>query len=155
MSIFHFWHVTLNTGKIAVRDYAPSSQSYEVIPAICNQPGFTKLPDMPFEILISNDANPIRGFFYIVREGKREPYAKCVYCSDPKIDADIFGELVDEYRKAVEGGIQLSNIIWKPPTPWLAVLRWEKEERTDGIERAVFYALANGARNGWHVSMSD
>jgi hypothetical protein len=111
---------------------------------------------------IYEESDASKGVFTIYRNTSKGPSAAstCLYCCDPRKDAEIFQKFITEYREALEKGAadQDSALVEvrKPPAPWMAVIRWKGSDPkiTAMFERAVFVALAGGARETGRVPSS-
>jgi len=155
MGMIVFNQTTFNTGKTVFDRHYPSTLSLQVLPALCAKEGYVRLPHGQ-GMLIGGDSDEASGSFMTFREdasGLAVPCSECAYCTVPgKREAEVFGELVTDFRSLVEGGAaaMLSPVIRKPDPPWLAVIRISGEPDRD-LEGAIFAALTGGARRAPHA----
>ena len=145
-----FNRTTLNTGKTVFDGHCPTPLSRLILPALCAMEGYVRLPGgQGMQIVGGSDETA--GSFMTFRQDVL--CSACAYCTQAgKREAEVFGELVTNFRSLVEGGAaaMLSPVLRKPDPPWLAVIRISGEPDRD-LEGAIFAALTGGARRAPHA----
>lgn len=155
MAAFTFHRLTLNSGVLTKRCFAPIPTMLSPLAALRADGAYARLtaPMDGYGLVIEPGSDAAGGAFrvFLARGGPPRPYSDCVYCAHDSAAEERFDEAVESCRRAAMAGrVALIPRLLRRPSrpPWLAVIRLAAGGPPEAplLEDAVFMTLADGPR---------